>query len=112
MEPKRRKKWSPPPLEVGDRVKHQAKDAMGVIKALNGTTATVEISGESFVVDVAGLSYFPSREQIWKCLAPLLRRSRKKKSIRRALGLPPFIGVRDETLAKPTIHPAEGVSDE
>lgn len=94
---KHRKAWSPPPLEVGDRVKHLAKDTFGFIVKLNGTTATVSVGGEECVVEVWGLSYRPHRAKILQ-EAKLIRRSRKDKSLRAALGLPRFVGVNDKSL--------------
>lgn len=96
---KNRKPWKPPPIEVGDRVKHLAKEAIGYVWKLKGTTATVLLEGEACVVDVKGLSYRPSPNKIRQQMK-LIRRSHRSKSLRAELGLPKHIGVNDKYLMK------------
>jgi hypothetical protein len=96
---RRRSGWKPPPIEVGDRVKHLVMDAFGTVVKLNGTTATVIIGGKDVVVDVKGVSYFPSLKKINQ-QKRLIDKSRKVKSLRAALGLPRFVGVKDKCLLK------------
>lgn len=85
-------RWKPSVgLEVGDRVKHIVKDKFGFVEKVNGDTVTVNLGGESVVVDRAGVNYFPSPEQIEKGRR-MIRRSWSDARLRREMGLPPYRG--------------------
>ena len=87
---KKRSHWKPPSLEVGDRVRHMAKDCFGFIHKINGDTLTVDIAGKLEAVDKAGVVYVPTREKV-DAMKRLIRKSalRSQKELRKKLGLPP-----------------------
>lgn len=84
-------RFTVPPLEVGDRVKHVARDIFGYVEHVNGDVVTVNFAGKSMAVGRLGLEFCPTREQKQRAMR-LIQRSWKNKKLRKSLGLPRYLG--------------------